>query len=177
MIQTKTLATINGQQIQMIENGVRLVPIRPICQALGIDEDVQKRKIEADDLTKSVATLRVATGSDGKQYEMFCIPFKYVFGWLFSINAKNVKEEAKEAVIAYKAECYDVLYNHFTAYSDFHEERSRLIEERVAELDELRERFNTSKKLLAQARENLSQTIAITFDEWKESKSQLKLFV
>lgn len=50
------------------------MPTRPICQALGIDEDVQKRKIENDEILNSVATLSMATGADGKEYNMFCIP-------------------------------------------------------------------------------------------------------
>ena len=45
-----------------------------------------------------------ATGADGKQYEMYCIPCKYVFGWLFSIDAARVSDEARPVVQQYKLE-------------------------------------------------------------------------
>lgn len=45
---------------------------------------------------------------------MFCLPLKYVYGWLFTINPKNVAPEARDAVTRYRRECYDVLYEHFT---------------------------------------------------------------
>jgi hypothetical protein len=98
-METKSIAKVNEVTIQVVsENGLKLVPIKPICEALGIDEDAQRRKLKEDELLNSVTTLSTATGSDGKQYEMVCIPLKYVFGWLFTINPKNVKEEARESV-------------------------------------------------------------------------------
>src|SRR5690554_8032106 len=108
--QTKTVAIVNKSTIILIEDGNKLVPVKPICQALGVDFASQKEKIETDEVLSSVVGLNPTTGADGKEYEMFCIPLKYVFGWLFTINPKNVKEEARESVIAYRKECYDVLY-------------------------------------------------------------------
>lgn len=54
-----------------------------------------------------------STGTDGKQREIFCLPLEYVYGWIFTINPKNVSESAREGVIRYKRECYDALYFHF----------------------------------------------------------------
>ena len=111
---TKTVAKINDVSIVVIENGKSLVPIRPICDAIGVDYSAQLQKIKSDEILGSVVRLSLSTGTDKKQYEMFCIPFKYVFGWLFTINPKNVKPEAQQAVIRYKMECYNALYNYFT---------------------------------------------------------------
>lgn len=44
---------------------------------------------------------------------MLCLPFEFVFGWLFTINPDKVKPEAAEAVIRYKRECYHALFAHF----------------------------------------------------------------
>jgi hypothetical protein len=46
--QTRTVAVINQTKILVVENGEKLVPIKPICQALGIDFARQKEKIESD---------------------------------------------------------------------------------------------------------------------------------
>jgi hypothetical protein len=45
--------------------------------------------------------------------KMVCLPLKFVFGWLFSINENRVKPEVKEHVLKYKIECYNALFNHF----------------------------------------------------------------
>jgi hypothetical protein len=87
---TKVLARVNGIAIQAIEDQKeKLIPIRPICEALGIDESAQRRKLQEDDFLSSVTVLSTATGSDGKQYEMVCLPHEFIFGWLFTINPKN----------------------------------------------------------------------------------------
>ncbi len=74
---------------------------KPICNTLGIDAKNQRNKIQEDKILSSVATLRVSTGADGKQYEMFYLPLQYIFGWIFTNNPKNVNEDAREAVTKY----------------------------------------------------------------------------
>ncbi|MFZ4705436.1 MAG: phage antirepressor N-terminal domain-containing protein [Bacteroidales bacterium] len=132
---TTKLAKVNNVSILMIDNGSEIVPIRPICDALGIDEDVQNRKIKDDDFLSSVATLSVATGSDGKQYKMTCLPYRYIFGWLFTINPKNVKPEAQESVFRYKIECYDVLFKHYADQSEFIKQKQLATEQQFEQLE------------------------------------------
>lgn len=95
------------------ENGVQLIAVKPVCQALGVSHDAQTRRMKTDPILSPTATHRVVVGGDNKQREMVCIPLKYVFGWLFSIDTNKVKPEAREALIQYRQECYDVLYDHF----------------------------------------------------------------
>lgn len=115
---TKTVAVINQTNILVIEDGGKLVPIKPICEALGIQFPTQKEKIEKDEILGSKTSLNVAVAADGKNREMFCIPLKYVFGWLFSINPANVKEEARDAVLKCRQECYDAFYNEMPIISN-----------------------------------------------------------
>lgn len=174
--QTRTVAVINESKILVIENGQKLVPIRPICEALGIVPDTQKRKIQEDAILSSVATLSVATGADGKQYEMFCIPFKYVFGWLFTINPSNVKEEAREAVIQYKEKCYDVLYQSFTDMADFLSEKQNSVSLLLEEQQTAKKNFNEANKRLKDAEKALNEAVGMSFDEWMANNRQMKLF-
>lgn len=110
------ITTINGVEIfaEVTSDGNIFVPIKPICTALGIADNKQREKIQEDDILASVGTLRVSTGADGKQYEMYCLPLEYVYGWLFTINPKNVADSARETVKNYRRECYEALYNHFS---------------------------------------------------------------
>ena len=109
------ISTINGVDIVTVErDGGIFVPIKPICEAIGIDDRAQRDKIQSDEILASTGVLSTSVAADGKEREMFCLPLKYIYGWLFTINPKNVAPEAREAVSRYRRECYDVLYEHFT---------------------------------------------------------------
>lgn len=171
---TTTVAKINNVKITMIENGEKLVPIRPICQALGIDEDSQRRKINDDEILSSTATLSVAVGGDKKEREMFCLPLKYVFGWLFTINPKNVKPEAQESVGRFRIECYNALFEHFILQSQFLEEKQVAIDDKTKEMDVFKSDFKHAKMRLDNARKEFDEIREVTFEKWKADRSQLK---
>jgi hypothetical protein len=174
-METKTVAIVNKISILMIEDGEKLIPIRPICQALGIDEKGQRTKIKEDEILGSTGVLSTSVGMDGKEREMFCIPFKYVFGWLFTINPKNVKPEAKEAVTKYRMQCYDVLFKHFTDQSEFLEQKQVAINEQIQEVERIRHDFKNTKQKLDEARKLLYVVKDLTFEGWKENNRQLKI--
>lgn len=164
------IARVNDVAIIILEKE-KLVPIKPICEALGIDSEAQRQKINEDDILSSVAVLSKATGSDEKAYKMQCLPLEFVFGWLFSINHKNVKPEAQETVKKYKLECYHALYKHFTEYADFMEARQTMIEEALNKVENIRLQFNQAKTLLAEGNYELQKARTLSFSEWKTKQS------
>lgn len=109
------ISKINSIDIITVErDGEVFVPIKPICEAIGIDVESQRDKIQADEILSSTAVFSTAVAADGKEREMYCLPLRYIYGWLFTINPKKVAPEAREAVSRYRRECYDALYEHFT---------------------------------------------------------------
>ena len=175
-METKVLAKVNNVSIILTrENNRKLIPIKPICDALGIDIDSQRQKLKEDDFLNSVTVLSTATGSDGKQYEMVCLPYEFIFGWLFTINPKNVKEEAREAVAKYRIECYKALFYWFSSQSDFLEDKQKIIDEKIIAYDKLREDFKTAEKNLKQAKMDLYKAKDFTYEEWVESKRQMEI--
>ena len=106
---------------------------------------------------------------------MFCIPFRFVFGWLFSINPKNVAPEAREAVLKYKLECYNVLYNHFTAHAEFYEYKQALVHQKNTELRIIKAEFNTAKNRLDDAKKEFDDIMDLTFEQWDASRKQLRI--
>jgi len=90
-METKILKVATVNQVAIVMTGDELIPIKPICEALGIAYEPQFTKLKDDDFLSSVVTLSVTTGADGKQYEMVCLPQEFIFGWLFTINPKNAK--------------------------------------------------------------------------------------
>lgn len=112
-METKVVTRINGVEIlaSVVSDG--LVPVRPICEVFGINYASQFTKIKEHSIYGSVVVLSTTTGSDGKQYEMVCLPIEYLAGWLFSINPANVKEEIRDNLIKFQVECNKALFRYF----------------------------------------------------------------
>ena len=173
-METKTIVRVNNVDI-IATSDEQMIAIRPICEALGIDANGQKQRIERDEILGSVACVIHATGRDGKQYEMYCIPYKYVFGWLFSIDTSRVNEEARPAVLRYKEECYEALYRHFAEPQTFLAEKQKVMERKVEEYQECQRRFKDAQKLMNEAKAELNQVMKVTIKEWRANNRQLIL--
>lgn len=127
------IAKINGADIVTVENdGETFVPVKPICDAIGIAFPPQFVKLQEDEFFSSTVTDIVMVAADGKYREMVCLPLKFIYGWLATINPGKVAPEAREAVCQYRRECYDVLYNHFAGAMQ------RTLERNTAEIELLR---------------------------------------
>ncbi len=128
------ITKINGIDIVTVEkDGETYLPVKPICEAIGIAFQSQNDKLREHPILSSTVTIIVTVGADGKPREMVCIPLKYVYGWLFTINPGKVAPEARETVERYSRECYEVLYNHF------HRTLTRQLEANAAEIELLKE--------------------------------------
>ena len=101
------IATINHEKIVVTPE--LLVPIRPICQALGVSIPDQRKKLKAHPILSSVLRLIPMIGADGKPHEMLCLPLKYALGWVFTIQANNVRPETRERLITAQKKCYEAL--------------------------------------------------------------------
>ena len=173
-METKTIAKVNNQSILIIEDlsKEKLVPIRPICDALGVDFEGQRQRISRDEILSSTAFMTKAVGADGKDREMVCLPMKFVFGWLFTIDTSRVNEEAREAVITYKLKCYDVLYNYFVEYSDFVEARAKAMDRQLEIYQDLQRKFKEARFSMDEAKKKLNMAREITFDKFRTVKAQ-----
>lgn len=167
---------VNNVQIRVIENGEKLVPIKPICEALNVDYPTQFTRIKEDPILSSVIGLSPTTGKDGKTYEMQCLPIKYVFGWLFRIDARNVKEESKEAVLNYQMKCYDILYDYFTLYMEFVKVRQVAIDKQMEVWEEAKTNFKNTKNVMDSAWNKLKQIRSLSFEEFQQNQAQFELF-
>ena len=158
MKETISIGKINGSEITAIkaEDGTVLVPIKPICAALGVDVESQRKKINEDEDLRSTAVLSTAVGADGKEREMLCLPLRYVYGWMFTINPRNVAATARESVRKYRQQCYDILYDYF-------EGRSRRQQE-----------FLNMERLLMQERKELDETLSSLMKSVSDVKTRIK---
>jgi hypothetical protein len=89
-----------------------MVPVRPICDALGLDWKSQHRKLTSNSERWCVVMMTTHDAS-GRAQEMVCLPQRRLFGWLMTIQPTKVKPEVREKLIAYQRHCDEVLYRHF----------------------------------------------------------------
>ncbi|PSR53920.1 hypothetical protein AHMF7605_10520 [Adhaeribacter arboris] len=169
----KTIAKINDVDIIVIENGQKLVPIKPICEALGILPQGQIEKIKNDEILASTIQLSYTVGADGKEREMFCLPLKFVFGWLFTINPKNVRVEAQESVKKYKLLCYEILYQNFADHTTFLEQKQKATQEQIDRVNEVRSTFRNAQHIVRQETNRLNSLKSLTFEQWLANNRQM----
>ena len=89
------------------------VPLRPICDLLGLNWSAQTRRLHRDPVLSEETQGVAITATPGGKQEMLCLPLDYLNGWLFGINADRVKSELRNRVIRYQRECYRVLSEAF----------------------------------------------------------------
>jgi hypothetical protein len=108
------VAEFDGDKIDVIEYGGQFfVPMKPICEAIGLDWAAQYRLIKRDPVLATVIVVTTITATDGKAYPTVCLPIDYLNGWLFKIDVSRHKGPMRSKLIRYQALCYRVLFDHF----------------------------------------------------------------
>ncbi|MDX1613626.1 MAG: phage antirepressor N-terminal domain-containing protein [Candidatus Promineifilaceae bacterium] len=126
MSDSKALVPIEEKRVEFYEDKITVVlarlaeqnevfvPIRPICDLLGVAWSAQRRRINRDPiLSEMVTSVTVTVTEAGQRGDMLCLPLDYLNGWLFGINADRVKVEVRDQLLRYQRECYQVLSEAF----------------------------------------------------------------
>lgn len=127
---TEKILNFNDREISLVlADGQWWVAIKPVCEALGVDYEAQRKAFSNDEILSELPSEQTVVAADGKARKMLCIPEMYVYGWLFSIrsDAPGLRD--------YKLECYRVLFSHFHGRFSKLVERLR-IETEMAELQQ-----------------------------------------
>lgn len=94
------------------EDGI-YIAVAPICETLGLVVRKQRERIMRDPILSEGGTIMVLPSPGGPQ-ETLCLRLELIHGWLFTLDESRVRDdETKQKVLAYKRECYRVLYEHF----------------------------------------------------------------
>jgi len=171
----RTVAKINNIDIIVLDSGEKYVAIKPICELLGVAPHKQMEKLKAHYIYGPVTTLRGATGKDNKEYKMLTIPYKFVFGWILSINPKNVSEEARESVVNYQLICHDILLKSFMARAYFFEYKHTENEKIAEVITEQESIIKAAKKIINEKKNDIKAIKDKSFDEWSAEQRQMKM--
>lgn len=107
-METKIITRVNDVCIISTTDRHTWIPINPVCEALGLDAKKEQDKIKGHPILSLFGEWKPLTGSDGKTSEMLCLPVKYIFGWLFTLNPDNMDRNSRRAFINF----YDAIYRH-----------------------------------------------------------------
>lgn len=175
-MKTINVAVVNNISLQVVaDEREQFVALKPVCEILGVNYSTQVEKLKDHPIFSSVIPLRGTTGSDGKTYQMLCIPFRFFAGWLFSINPGNVKEEARENLIQFQLKCNDVLYDYFFNRADFAIRKEREVRRTKELYDEKTELVRVAKSAQKLAETEYAKALAMTFEEYQAEKQQLTI--
>jgi hypothetical protein len=164
------LIKINEVEINFSKEGEMVfIPIKPICEVLGIDHSSQVSTLKNHPVLGSALVKKRSASRDNKQYEMATLPIKYFFGWLFSIDSRKVNPEAAEQVIKCQEQIYDIMYEKF--FLEPLQQKRKLImlleeENRLLGLENDRKELNAQIKAIKQ---NLEEIKALDADHFSKS--------
>jgi hypothetical protein len=96
---------------------VIMVPVRPLCERLGLAWPPQYTRIQRDPVLRKAATSVTVTVTQGgrQRRTVLCLPADMLHGWLFGVSTGRVRPEYREALNLYRAECFAVLWRAYQA--------------------------------------------------------------
>lgn len=100
--------TFNEKRIYYFKEEDNLyITLKSICEALNVNYHRQRENLLLDEELSKFRFEKKVIAADGKLRLMICVPEKFIYGWIFSLQSNS--EELKK----YRMKCYDTLYNHF----------------------------------------------------------------
>lgn len=110
------ISTVNfhGAPLTVVtsDKGQRLVAMKPICDAIGLEWHGQRQRIKRHPVLSEGAVIITAPSTGGDQ-EATCLPLDMLNGWLFGVDANRVKPEIRDTLLQYQRECFGVLAAHW----------------------------------------------------------------
>lgn len=89
------------------KEGITWIAVKPICEALQVNYKQQHANILDDPILGPVSCNHRMQVEDDQARIMTCLPEKFIYGWIFSIQSKS--QELQE----YKKQCYEILFDYF----------------------------------------------------------------
>jgi hypothetical protein len=118
-------------EIYWTDQRILLLPVRQLCEALGLGVASQLNRIKRDVvLARHLYNVRARViGKDGvpQEQEVACLAYKRLDYWMGTIDHGRVRPELKDKVILFKEEMADAIHAYFRP--------RRLPEDMRAELD------------------------------------------
>jgi hypothetical protein len=101
-----------GGLVRLDDGTLIYVPVKPICDYLGVDWSSQRRRILRDEVLAEGMVIMTIPSSGGPQ-RVNCLPLDLLPGFLFGIESKRVRPELQEKIARYRREAFRILWEAF----------------------------------------------------------------
>ncbi len=105
-----------------LQKYVPCLAVRPICDNIGINWTSQYKHLKNDPIlsTKLMSVVFNTTDIDPDSKRpltstMIALPLQFLYGWLFRIDSRRVKESVRADLIRYQKRCYAILAEVFNS--------------------------------------------------------------
>jgi hypothetical protein len=83
--------------VEINEQGQHVVPLKPICDAIGLEWERQRKKVSEPYLSKRLGSCTVQMLWAEKHREMICIRLDRVAAYLNTVNPESVRGQGNES--------------------------------------------------------------------------------
>lgn len=137
-------------------NGMRMVPVKPICEMIDVQFKNQDSWIKNDPYYGQLYLLAGVVARDGKVRDMNCLPLFDVLGWLSSITKNNRSAgsvEKQYALMAYLRERMLDIYKEVEVIRAENEFEMLLLERKAEVAEEMSVLSEKGKRLQKEMRD------------------------
>lgn len=100
---------VRGRTLFVGGETTALVPIKPVCEHLGIDFKGQRLKLRGHPVFCKGVVISPLPSEGGVQ-DTICIELRYFQGWLVTINPDKVAARVRDVLIAFQEQAFTLLY-------------------------------------------------------------------
>lgn len=130
-----------------ILDGHRMIPVKTVCDIIDVQFKVQDNWLKSHQIFAQLYRLHGATGADGKQYQMNCLPIFDLYAWLSSIKNDKRRDGSLKKQFAFMAFIREKMIEEYKSIQVFEKENQYELE--LVELkDQTEAELNTAKSLV-----------------------------
>jgi len=113
-VDERRVALMEGDEVLAVraEDGTIYLPLRPVCESLGLSYRPQRRRIQRDpSLEEGVREIRLETG--GGRQATPCLRLSIVPYWLSTVEVSRVRPDLQDKLLVYKRWVIDKVFEAF----------------------------------------------------------------
>jgi len=113
-IDERRVLLMEGDEVLAVraEDGTIYLPLRPVCESLGLSYRPQRRRIQRDPaLEEGVREIRLETG--GGRQATPCLRLSVVPYWLSTVEVSRVRPDLQDKLLVYKRWVIDKVFEAF----------------------------------------------------------------
>ncbi len=113
-VDQRRVALMEGDEVLAVraEDGTIYLPLRPMCESLGLSYRPQRRRIQRDpSLEEGIREMRLETG--GGRQATPCLRLSVVPYWLSTVEVSRVQPDLQDKLLTYKRWVIDKVFEAF----------------------------------------------------------------